>query len=255
MPCGGIREGSARELCVREANLSHSRRLVHSMWRSCDRDPSELNGYRSMIGRDPEIVGIRKGSSLWRVCRGTSLLLISGLAGATLVRLAPGFGVDEQTLDPRLSARSVEALNKARRRESDPLRFYGHYVGAVLRGDAGRSSVFGQPVLDLIGERAPTTVRSVASGLTIAWAAAILLATIVALGRWPPVVPGLTLFSGLLVSMPSAVVATACLLLGFPPGTAIAGVIFSAHVSICLRASPERAKGATCHYGACERAD
>jgi hypothetical protein len=53
MPCGGIREGSARELCVREANLSHSRRLVHSMWCSCDRDPSELNGYRYMIARGP----------------------------------------------------------------------------------------------------------------------------------------------------------------------------------------------------------
>src|SRR5262249_24783552 len=167
MPCGGIREGSARELCVREANLSHSRRLVHSMWRSCDRDPSELNGYRSMIGRDPEMVGIRNGWSLWRVCRGLSLFLISGLAGATLVRLAPGFGVDEQTLDPRLSARSVEALNRARRGESDPLRFYAHYVGALLRGDAGRSSVFGQPVLHLIRERAATSVRSVGSGLTI----------------------------------------------------------------------------------------
>src|SRR5262249_22017868 len=132
----------------------------------------------------------------------------------------------EQTLDPRLSARSVEALNRARRGESDPLRFYAHYVGALLRGDAGRSSVFGQPVLHLIRERAPTTVRSVGSGLTIGWAAAILLATVAAMGRWSPAVLGLTLFSGLLVSMPSAVLATACLLLGFPPGAAVAGVIF-----------------------------
>ena len=49
----------------------------------------------------------------WTILRAVLILLLSGLAGAALIRLAPGFGVDEQALDPRLSASSLEALERA----------------------------------------------------------------------------------------------------------------------------------------------
>ena len=48
-----------------------------------------------------------KRSPAWIVCRGIVVLTLSGLGAATLVRLAPGFGIAEQALDPRLSAQTV----------------------------------------------------------------------------------------------------------------------------------------------------
>ena len=40
-------------------------------------------------------------------------VLLSGIVCATLVRFAPGFGVDERELDPRLSNESVLAIRAA----------------------------------------------------------------------------------------------------------------------------------------------
>jgi peptide/nickel transport system permease protein len=160
------------------------------------------------------------------ICRGVIILLVSGLAGATLVCLAPGFGVDEQALDPRLSAESLEALARKHAGERNPLNFYVHFLGRMLRGDAGRSAVFGQPVGRLIRERASTTLRSVSGGLALSWSAAVLLAVATVFSRRTTVVLGATAISGSLISIPSAVVATLCLLLRLSPGIAIAAVVF-----------------------------
>ena len=43
-------------------------------------------------------------------------VLLGGLLGATLVRLGPGFGVDERELDSRLSAQSQQAIRAERAR-------------------------------------------------------------------------------------------------------------------------------------------
>ena len=42
-----------------------------------------------------------------------AIVLLGGFLGATLVRLAPGFGVDEEELDARLSNQSIQALRQA----------------------------------------------------------------------------------------------------------------------------------------------
>ena len=39
------------------------------------------------------------------------VLLLGGLLGATLVRLGPGFGLDERELDTRLSAETRQAIH------------------------------------------------------------------------------------------------------------------------------------------------
>jgi peptide/nickel transport system permease protein len=158
--------------------------------------------------------------------RGLAILVISGLLGATMVRLAPGFGLDERIMDARLSRQSIEAIEREHDRERNPLTFYIRFLGGLLRGQSGRSVVFGQPVVQLIAERAPTTIRTVAEGLFVGWAAAILTAIAGVFSRRPfPVLAGMV-FSGSLLSIPSAVLATICLLLRFPPGIAIAAVVF-----------------------------
>jgi len=152
--------------------------------------------------------------------------LISGLAGATLVRFAPGFGVDERAMDARLSPESVRALERQHEGERNPLLFYGRYLFGMMRGDAGQSTIYRLPVRQLIGERAGITTRNVIVGLTVAWVVALVFASASALsGRAAAVLTAMTI-SGALLSIPSALLATVCLLLQLSPATAIAAVVF-----------------------------
>jgi ABC-type dipeptide/oligopeptide/nickel transport system permease component len=85
--------------------------------------------------------------------------------------------------------------------------------------------IYKRPVRQLIGERALVTVRSVAAGLALGWGLAILFASASAFGRGSPtLLLGMTM-SGVLLSIPSAVLATVCLLLQVPPAIAIAAVV------------------------------
>lgn len=176
-----------------------------------------------------QVSGMRYGtkrSPSWILCRGIVVLLISGLAGATLARVAPGFGMDERVLDARLSARSLEAIEREHSSGRNPLRFYVRFLSGLLHGDAGRSVVFARPVGPLIGERAPQTFRSVTAGLIYGWSVAVLLATAAVLSRRAATVLAAMSVSGLLLSVPSAVLAAVCLLLRLSPAIAIAAVVF-----------------------------
>jgi peptide/nickel transport system permease protein len=183
---------------------------------------------------------LSRGSPVRVLCRGLAILLISGLAGATLVRLAPGFGVDERALDPRMSAQSLQAIERQYARDGNPLAFYIRFLTGLIRGDAGQSVVFGEPVGRLIRERFPTTIHEVLAGLGIGWMAALVFATACALSGEPPAVLAGMAVSGTLLSIPSAVLATLCLLLRLSPAFAIAAVVFPRvfpHIYEQLRAS------------------
>jgi hypothetical protein len=47
-----------------------------------------------------------------RIAVALAVLLISGLLAATLVRMAPGFGMDERMLDVRLGSGSLHAIEQ-----------------------------------------------------------------------------------------------------------------------------------------------
>ena len=127
------------------------------------------------IGSAKEESNLSKRSPAWIVCRGIGILTLSGLGAASLVRLAPGFGIAEQALDPRLSAQTRAALERRHVGERNPLVYYAHFLAGLFHGDAGRSVVFGQPVQNLIRDRAGTTIFAVAAGLSGGWFAAVLL--------------------------------------------------------------------------------
>ncbi len=55
-------------------------------------------------------------------------LLIGGFLSATLARLAPGFGADEQELDSRLSAESMREIRESHAQERNMLHFYFNYL-------------------------------------------------------------------------------------------------------------------------------
>lgn len=160
-----------------------------------------------------------------RVSVWLGLLLVSGLLAASLVRMAPGFGMDERLLDARLTDASREAIgNQSPGRES-VLRYYFDYLARIGRGDLGTSLSLGRPVRELLAERAPATIRSAAAGLALAWL--VSLAAIAALEtRKRPVAEALaSTTAGALLSTPAALAALLCVWLGAGPSIAIALVL------------------------------
>src|ERR1700688_2647679 len=102
-------------------------------------------------------------------------VLLGGLLSATLVRLAPGFDVDERELDPHLNAQSLHALRDVRLQDHNIFRFYFFYMKRAAGGDLGTSLALGQPVRSLLHDRAPLTLRLLITGWGLAGVLAISL--------------------------------------------------------------------------------
>src|SRR6516164_9829338 len=81
------------------------------------------------------------------------LSLLGALLSATLIRLAPGYGVDERELDPRLSQASVESIRRANRLHSGLFSYYRHFLEGAVRGDFGNSQWLERPISTLVRER------------------------------------------------------------------------------------------------------
>jgi peptide/nickel transport system permease protein len=153
-------------------------------------------------------------------------VLLGGLLSATLVRLAPGFAVDEQQLDPRLNTDSVRVLRETRLEQRNILRFYFHSLQRAAHGDLGTSLSLGQPVSHLLRERAPLTLRLVGVGLLLSWAAALALAFSAAWLRVSAYDALTTVISGSLLCIPAAVLALLSVLWNVPGALAVALLVF-----------------------------
>jgi peptide/nickel transport system permease protein len=165
---------------------------------------------------------------VWLLKLGKRLLLLATLAVvggflcATMVRFAPGFGVDERELDLGLSASARQAIRNEHQLGRGLLSYYGAYLGSLLHGDFGNSEFLQRPVGELLQERAPVTMRAVALGLLTAWLTAMALALVAVrfpswLVDWPT-----TAFTGVLIALPAAVVAILCVFLRLPVFVGIA---------------------------------
>ncbi len=153
-------------------------------------------------------------------------VLAGGFVAATLVRYAPGYGVDERELDSRYSQESVRQFREPSQARPAIVPYYVHYLARALSGDLGVSASFHRPAGELIAERFPETARSAGAGLALGWTLGMLAALAgVALAR-----PGFHMFAGglaaLLLCLPSSVLALAFVLAGRMEGrSAAAGVI------------------------------
>ena len=154
------------------------------------------------------------------------LSLIGGLLSATLVRFAPGYGVDERELDPRLSQASVESIRTSNRLHSGILSYYYHFLAGAIHGDLGNSQWLEQPISSLIRERFPVTLRSVLLGTLVAWVAALAASLTVTYFHNFVMEISSTLLSGVLIAIPTAVVAMFAVYTRTPVFGAIAVVIF-----------------------------
>jgi peptide/nickel transport system permease protein len=153
-------------------------------------------------------------------------VLVGGLFSATLVRLTPGFEADERALDPHLNTQSVQALRDARHQDHNVVQFYFSYMKRAAHGDLGTSLALGQPVRTLLRDRAPLTLRLLATGLALAWTLALTLALSAAWLRLSVYDTLTTVVSGTFLCLPAAVLALLSVLWNVPGSLAIALIVF-----------------------------
>jgi peptide/nickel transport system permease protein len=145
---------------------------------------------------------------------------------ATMVRLAPGFDVDEQQLDSRLSHESRDALRLQRGQNSEILNFYRSFLLNAAHGDFGNSVTLNRPVRELVSERLPVTLGLVGWGLITAWIVAISFGCAAALLRQTPYDAVTAVFASFLLCVPAATIAVLAMVLHVPAAIALALIVF-----------------------------
>src|SRR5260370_26435896 len=95
------------------------------------------------------------GSLLHQARRILLIALLGGMLGATLVRMGPGFGIDEREMDNRLNSESRQAIRSERASENNIGGFYLRYLSGLAHGDFGFSRSLNRPVSQLLKERLP----------------------------------------------------------------------------------------------------
>jgi len=154
------------------------------------------------------------------------IVFIGGFVGATLVRFAPGYGVAEEELDSRLSGDSLRALRLSHAPPQHLMSFYLQYGGKILHGNLGFSDSMREPVRQLIAERFPETMKTVAFGLAFGWAVGLSLAILSVTARSATVDFGMSLVATIALCAPAAVLALLCVIAQAPGRLVIAAIIF-----------------------------
>jgi peptide/nickel transport system permease protein len=152
--------------------------------------------------------------------------LLGGLLSATLVRIAPGYGVDERELNPQLSQATLESIRSANHADANLLVYYARFLNGLLHGNLGTSQWLQRPIAPLIRERLPVTLRSALFGTALAWIAALCAALGLCLFRSFALDVSGTLVTGLLIAIPTAVIASFLMQIGIPVALGIAIVLF-----------------------------
>jgi peptide/nickel transport system permease protein len=160
------------------------------------------------------------------VARILLILLLGGLLGATLVRFAPGYGVDQEDLDFRLSHSSLQSLRQADDAKGGLLAFYARFMLRLVHGDLGYSRNLQEPVRQLLAERLPETLKSVALALALGWIAGLGLAIAAVLSRNGLFSSSASLLAGLVLCMPTAVLALLFVNAQLPGRLVLALVVF-----------------------------
>jgi peptide/nickel transport system permease protein len=163
---------------------------------------------------------LRSRAMVW-----AGLLCLSGWLAATLIRMAPGLGMDERLLDARLSAGAREVIESEVAEQRNALRYYGNYLARIARGDLGRSLSLNRPVRELLEERMATSVRSIAAGLALAWLLSLTAVAVLETIRRRTADGIAAAAAGALLCVPAAVAALACVYVGAGAAVALAAIL------------------------------
>jgi peptide/nickel transport system permease protein len=136
-----------------------------------------------------------------------AIVLTAGVLSATLVRFAPGFGVDERELDSQLSSGSIAAIRNSNAANRSLPRFYVNYFRDMIRGQFGISQTFQRPVAELVRERSTVSLHSLAVALPATWFLVLCVALSVTILRNQFFTFMPSLFAAGLMASPAAMVA------------------------------------------------
>src|SRR5699024_8030451 len=117
-----------------------------------------------------------------RICAAAVLLWLVATAIFIAIRLIPGDPAEAIMGRPGSQA-SVEALEAAREQYhlNDPILVqYGWYLVQLMTGDLGTSYTQHRPVVDVMADALPATLRLTAVSLVVAWGIAFIMTAIAA---------------------------------------------------------------------------
>ena len=146
------------------------------------------------------------------LARTLALVLLVMIGSTLLVRLAPGYLSDAREMDARYSNTVREELAQEAARSHSLPRMLAREANSWLHGDAGISRQFGVPVRELIRPRLAATGDLLLRSLLLGWALALTAALVASTRRKSGIVWQAP--ATLLLAIPTAAMATLCLLAG-----------------------------------------
>ena len=141
----------------------------------------------------------------------TLLLMLFAAAGTVfLVRLAPGFFSDSREMDGRYAQSARLELEAESRGDQSVIGIAAKEAKSWLHGDFGESRQYHVPVAELLGERLRVSALLLMEGIVRGWLLALCVAVPVSSLRRGGGVWGAPFT--ILLAMPTAAMATACIL-------------------------------------------
>jgi peptide/nickel transport system permease protein len=143
----------------------------------------------------------------------TAVIVLLVIVGSTiLVRFAPGYLSDAREMDSRYAAGARSELSAESARSQSLRQMLVTQIRNAALGDFGTSRQFAAPVSELIEPRLAVSGRLLGEGIALGWMVALCAALLSSAGRNPSIFRQAP--ATLLLAIPTAALATFCLLAG-----------------------------------------
>ena len=147
------------------------------------------------------------------MARMLAILLLVAFGTTLLVRCAPGYLSDAREMDARYAGNARAELATEAARSQTLSGMLGRELTGWLHGDLGRSRQFDIPVSELMAPRLAVTGSLMLRAIALAWLLASAAALLASLSRRTALLWHLP--ATLLLAVPSAALATLCLIAGY----------------------------------------
>jgi peptide/nickel transport system permease protein len=147
---------------------------------------------------------------LKRLARAFAIVVLVVIGSTVLVRFAPGYLSDEREMDGRYASAARVELSAEAARSTSLRQMLSAEFGGWVSGNPGISRQYGVPVGELILPCLGVTGSLLLRGIVFAWALALGTALLSSAGRSPLLIWQAP--STLLLAVPTAAMATLCLL-------------------------------------------
>lgn len=160
------------------------------------------------------------------IARTAAIVLLVIVGSTVLVRFAPGYLSDAREMDWRYAGATRAELSAEAARSNSFLRMLSSELEGWMHGDAGVSRQFGVPVSELILPRMRVTCDLLLRSLVLAWSLAACVSILSSAGRNPSLLWQAP--AALLLAIPTAAMATLCLLMGIGGPVLVMGSLLAA---------------------------